>query len=140
MQKGKPIKDSAAKKAFKKNVLLTTSSDAIAPVDSDQIPRGSSNESLADSTSTVPQAPPNNQAPTTVFRRRSKKEGALEQSLASPSIIEALIHRLSRRRVVPWIGAGVTYNMLVIVIKSIRYFSSVKLITNHAATEAGKAL
>lgn len=110
LQKGKPIKDSTAKKAFKKNVLLTTSSDDITPLDyGDHIPRTPSNESLVDSTSTVP--PPINQAHTPVFRRRSKKVGALEQSQASPSIIEALIHRLSRRRVVPWIGAGVTYNM-----------------------------
>lgn len=38
-------------------------------------------------------------------------ESGLDQSLASPSIREALINRLAKRRVIPWIGAGVTWSM-----------------------------
>jgi hypothetical protein len=39
------------------------------------------------------------------------KKRALDQSEASVNVVQSLISRIARRRVVPWIGAGVTYNV-----------------------------
>lgn len=43
----------------------------------------------------------------------SDKKRALDQSEASVNVVQSLISRIARRRVVPWIGAGVTYNVYV---------------------------